>query len=102
MDTNYSTPLAAILKKAQGLHDPERQEFVDVGGEVSRIRQICDWQRKRIAELEADARRYRWLRDRAYLNSGIAMNGWSFRFLECDPYAVSVDAAIDAATSGRG
>lgn len=54
MDDNYCTPLAAILRKAQGCIYRGTDEFIDVGGEVSELRRICDSQRATISRLEAE------------------------------------------------
>ena len=51
MDDNYCTPLAAILRKAQGCIYRGTDEFIDVGGEVSELRRICDSQRATISRL---------------------------------------------------
>lgn len=51
MDDNYCTPLAAILRKAQGCIYRGTDEFIDVGGEVSELRRICDNQRATISRL---------------------------------------------------
>lgn len=53
MDDNYCTPLAAILRKAQGCIYRGTDEFIDVGGEVSELRRICDSQRATISRLHA-------------------------------------------------
>jgi len=54
MDDNYCTPLAAILRKAQGCIYRGTDEFIDVGGEVSELRRICDSQRATISRLRAE------------------------------------------------
>ena len=59
MDDNYCTPLAAILRKAQGCIYRGTDEFIDVGGEVSELRRICDSQRATISRLREYARHKR-------------------------------------------
>ena len=54
MDDNYCTPLAAILRKAQGCIYRGTDEFIDVGGEVSELRRICDSQRATLSRLRAE------------------------------------------------
>lgn len=56
MDDNYCTPLAAILRKAQGCIYRGTDEFIDVGGEVSELRRICDNQRATISRLREYAK----------------------------------------------
>ena len=56
MDNNYCAPLAAILRKAQGCIYLGTDEFIDVGGEVSELRRICDSQRAELAECKRDAK----------------------------------------------
>ena len=51
MDNNYRVPLAAILRKAHGCIYRGTDEFIDVGGEVSELRRICDSQRATISRL---------------------------------------------------
>lgn len=54
MDDNYCAPLAAILRKAHGCIYRGTDEFIDVGGEVSELRRICDNQRATISRLESE------------------------------------------------
>jgi len=58
MDDNYCAPLAAILRKAQGCIDRDTDELIDVGGEVSKLRRICDSQRATISRLRDALLRY--------------------------------------------
>ena len=56
MDNNYRVPLAAILRKAHGCIYRGTDEFIDVGGEVSELRRICDSQCTTISRLREYAR----------------------------------------------
>lgn len=50
---NYCEPLAAILRKAQGVTNPETKLDIDVGGECQNLRLWCDWSRSERARLRA-------------------------------------------------
>ena len=53
MAWDYCTHLAAILRKAQGVIDPESKHEIDVGDECLALRRICDAMRDTIARQRA-------------------------------------------------
>ena len=49
---DYCKHLASILRKAQGVIDPETKQAIDIGGECAALRHECDALTARVRKLE--------------------------------------------------
>lgn len=92
--------LARMLAHAalhEQLTDDEQQQW---GRDLREAADTIDSLRAQVAALEQDAKRYRWLRDKARsVDWTEAINGWSWT-QHCRIGAQGMDAAIDAAMKG--
>lgn len=82
--------LAADLELGPELH----MNIIDAADEIERLT-------SRVAELEADARRYRWLRENA-IGEGCELYGSSWGLRHIPGRHKTFEAAVDAAIESAG